>query len=91
VTGSANGGSHVTGYTVYWKAQDDASYVVAGTTGQSTLQLQKAVSSPGTTYDFYVTATNDHGTSLASDFLSVQAADSPSTMAAPFKIYADTT
>lgn len=37
VTGSANGGSPVTGYTIHWKDQVDTEYTVAGTTTESTL------------------------------------------------------
>jgi hypothetical protein len=37
VTGSANGGSPVTGYTVYWKPQADTDYTITGTTTESTL------------------------------------------------------
>ena len=63
----------------------------AGTTAAFDLQLTKAVSSPGTVYQFKVTATNDAGTSDFSDVLSVKAADQPSTMATPIKIFADIT
>lgn len=42
-------------------------------------------------YDFYVTATNDAGTSLPSTVFQALAADSPSVIEAPIKIFADQT
>jgi hypothetical protein len=55
------------------------------------LQKTKDISSPGTIYDFKVIAINDAGISTDSTVLSVRAADSPSTMQAPIKIFADET
>jgi hypothetical protein len=75
VTGEANGGSPIVTYQVWWKTETDATYMDAGTTAAFDLQLTKAVSSPGTVYQFKVTATNDAGTSDFSDVLSVKAAD----------------
>jgi hypothetical protein len=53
------------------------------------LQKSKDISSPGTVYNFLVNAINDASTSINSMVLSVKAADSPSTMQAPYKLFAD--
>jgi hypothetical protein len=87
----ANGGSPIVSYQVWWKTETDETYALAGSTSASTLQMTKEVSSPGTVYNFKVSATNDAGTSLFSEVLSVKAADQPSTIATPIKIFADIT
>ncbi len=91
VTGSAMGGTPISSYLVSYKESTDAVYTTAGSTTSTTLQFTQSVSSPGATYNFIVYAANAAGTSVASTVLSVIAANSPSTMSAPFLIYADTT
>jgi hypothetical protein len=91
LSSTANGGSPIVSYQVWWKTENDATYALAGTTVASTLQMTKEVSSPGTVYNFKVSATNDAGTSSFSDVLSVKAADQPSVIATPIKVFADIT
>lgn len=75
VTGVANGGSPITKYEVWWKTATDQQYASAGEVGASTQQITVVITSPGTIYNFKVTATNDAGTSAFSDVLEVKAAD----------------
>jgi hypothetical protein len=91
VTGSATGGTPITSYEIFWKRESDETFTFAGQTTVSTNQLSKAISSPGTVFEFYVVAKNDAGTSTNSAVLQVKAADSPSTMQAPTKVIADET
>ena len=89
VTGSANGGSPITSYSVFWKTETDTTYQLSGTTLASVHQITQAVTQPGTVYEFKVRATNGAGTSVDSAVLQAKAADQPSTIAKPIKIYAD--
>lgn len=91
VTGDANGGSPVIQYSVYYKQTTETVFILAGNTTASTLTYTIPVTIAGVTYNIYVTATNDHGSSNSSTALAVIAADSPSIMAAPINIHATTT
>lgn len=64
---------------------------MSGTTTASTLQYTIPVTVAGMTYNIYVTATNDRGTSNSSSTLAIIAANSPSSMPAPFSVTATTT
>lgn len=66
---TTNGGTPVTGYEVWWKKSSDATYTLVGSTTSSTTTLTKAVTSPGTIYDFVVLAKNDAGSSPYSPVL----------------------
>jgi energy-converting hydrogenase Eha subunit F len=85
------GGTPISSYSVTYQRSTDSTYTTAGSTTSTTLQFTQVVSSPGATYNFIVYALNAAGTSLESSVLPVIAANSPSTMSAPFLIYADTT
>ena len=63
VTGTSNRGSPITGYYVYWQKTTDSTYTLAGTTTANTLSLQKSVTSPGSYYNFIISAINGAGAS----------------------------
>ena len=59
-----DGGTPITSYTVFMKTAGDTTYEEIGTTTAGTTQLTKTdLTSPGTEFDFVVTATNAAGTS----------------------------
>lgn len=91
-TASANGGTAVLYYSVYFdQGQGTETYVLLSSPISITSFTTSTTLIPGTTYKFYVTATNSVGTSAPSSVLSVLAAKVPDAPLGPYNDAAVTT
>ena len=91
-TPPSDGGTPITSYTVYMKTAGDTTYQEIGTTTAGTTQFTKAdLTSPGTEFDFVISATNEAGSSEQSSPSRIRAADPPDTPDTPVELSADST
>ena len=91
-TASANGGTAVLYYSVYFdQGQGTETYVLLSSPVSTTSFTTSTTLIPGTTYKFYVTATNSVGTGAPSSVLSVLAAKVPDAPLGPYNDAAVTT
>ena len=91
-TEPSTGGSEITEYTVYMKTAGDVTYQQIGVTSAATTHFTKSdLSSPGTEFDFVVSATNAAGMSAQSSPSRIKAADPPGAPDQLEKLFADGT
>lgn len=84
-TASANGGTAVQYYSVYTDyGLGSGSFFLLKGIETLTSYTTTMVLSPGTTYQFYVTATNSVGTGAPSSILSILAAKVPDAPVGPY-------